>query len=259
MSFFAPQGAYPAAGLFGVEHAVLFLVTALLIGVGVFASRSLGEREVHRVIRAAAVSLWVLETAKITFVLFVNRTTNPNEFVPLYFCSITLYTGVLSGYGRGRWRRLGDVFLATGGLVGGAVFLVSPLTSLTNYPAWHFLSLHSFLLHGTMVYLGLLLLLRRVYVPVLGDMLYHVGTVSAFCLAAAIFNTVYDRAHEGAPIANLMFISKDFKGTPISLLYHLCGPYFPTVICLAQSFLPFLAVLGVYAAHRRAPCRRMRG
>lgn len=248
MSFFAPPDRYPAAGLFGAGHALLLLLAFLGIAVALFATRRLDAKGVRSVIRGCTVALIASEGAKIAFVLLVVRTRNPNEFVPLYYCSIVLYAGVLSSLCRGFWQKVGDVFLATGGLFGGALFLLVPLTSLSLYPAFHFISLHSFFLHALMVYLGVLILWRGVYTPRIGDALYNALPVSVMCGAAFVFNAVYDARHPDAPVANLMFVSKDFPGTPISVLYHLCGPLYPVVAWLGQAFLPFLAVYAVQKA-----------
>ena len=251
--FFAPPDVHAPAGLFGASHLVLFTLAALLIWGACRASRRLDAHGVRRVIRAATLALWVSEGVKIAFVLLVVRTRNPNEYVPLYYCSITLYAGLFSSLSRGVWRRVGDAFLATGGLVGGAVFLCVPLTSLSRYPAWHFISLHSFFLHALMVYLGLLLFQSGVYRARAREMLYNGGLVSVTCAVALWFNARYDALHPDAPLANLMFISKDFPGTPISLVYHLCGPLYSVVAWLGQAFLPFLAV---YAVQRAILSRR---
>ena len=70
-----------------------------------------------------------------------------------------IYAGLLSSFGKGKVRRIGDVFLATGSIVGGIVFVLFPTTSIPSYPIFHFISLHSFFFHGTMIYLGLLSIL----------------------------------------------------------------------------------------------------
>lgn len=247
--FFAPPDAYAPAGLFGREHLALFLLAAALIALALYASRHLDADGVRRVIRAVTLALWIAEVLKVAFVLLLARSHNPNEYVPLYYCSITLYAGALSSLSRGALRRVGDAFLATGALVGGAVFLAVPLTSLSRYPAWHFISLHSILLHATMVYLALLLLWRGVYRVRGWDILYHGALVCAVCAVALTFNLCYDARHPEAPLANLMFISKDFPGTPISFFYHLCGPLlYPVAAMLGQALLPPLTVYGVQGA-----------
>ena len=248
--FFSPPGAYPPAGLYKSGYFLLLGVTLLCIAAGLFATRRAGEKTVRRIVRVSVAVLWVLEVCKILFVVVLNGSRDPNQFVPLYYCTLTLYAGLFSAIGRGRWRRLGDVFLATGGLVGGLSFLACPNTSLPLYPAFHFISWHSFLLHGLMVFLALLLLFRLPLDLSLSDIVYPAALVTVLCVVAYTFNTVYDRT-TGRATANLMFISKDFPGTPITLLYRVSGPLFPVAMWAIQSFCPFLIVYGLWYLCRR--------
>lgn len=241
--FFSLPYEYTPCGLFTWGHALLFCVTALLIAAGLYASRGWGERAVRRMVRLATALLWALEIGKILFVLFKTGSRNPNDFIPLYYCSLVLYAGLFSSVGKGRLRRLGDVFLATGGLIGGACFLICPNTSLPRYPVFHFISFHSFLLHGLMVFLGLLLLLRGVVRLRPADVVYCAGLVSAMCAAALAYNNIYS-AVTGTNTANLMFMSRDFPGTPVHLLYVLTGKAFPAAMWLLQAFVPYYAVYG---------------
>ena len=243
--FFSPPGQYAPAEMFSLGHFLLLTVTLALVALGLYLCRQKTHADVRRIIRAVTLLLWVLEIIKIWFVLLVTKNTNPTALIPLYYCSLILYAGAFSSFGKGNLRHIGDVFLATGSLVGGAVFLVLPTTSLPNYPLFHFLSLHSFLLHGLMVFVGLLMLLRGVYKPLLRDVKYCALLITAVCAVAYIFNTVYDRVM-GVSVANLMFVSKDFPGTPLTVIYHLTGPLFPIVMWLGQAFGPFLLVLWGY-------------
>lgn len=243
--FFSPPYTYPPAGLYTGGHFLLLGVTVLLIALGLFAARRADEKTVRRIVRVSVAALWVLEVCKILFVLLLTGSRNPNDFVPLYYCSITLYAGLFSAVGRGRLRRLGDVFLATGGLVGGVSFLACPNTSLPRYPVFHFISWHSFLLHGLMVFLALLLLLHLHFHFKLADIRYPASIVTVLCVVAYVFNAVYDRV-TGQTVANLMFVSKNFPGTPIAILYRISGPVFPLVMWALQSFCPYLAVYGLW-------------
>jgi uncharacterized membrane protein YwaF len=240
--FFCPPYTVEPCGLFTVGHLVLFLVTAILIALGLWLSRGMDARAVCSTVRVVTALLWVLEIAKILFVLLVTESRNPNDYMPLYFCSLVLFAGAFSSLGKGIWQRLGDVFLATGSFVGGVCFLVCPNTSLPRYPTFHFISWHSFLLHGLMVYLALLLLMRGVCRPRHRDVWLYAALVGTMCIVAFVFNLVWDATHPEMATANLMFMSKDFPGTPVSLLYHLTGPVFPLVMGAGQSFLPFYVV-----------------
>ena len=254
--FFCPPYSVEPSGLFSVGHLVLFAVTVTLIAIGLRLSRGMSDRRVHIAIREITVVLWALEVIKILFVLQVTKSRNPNDYVPLYYCSLMLYAGLFSSLGKGWLRKMGDVFISTGGLVGGACFLIIPNTSLPRYPAFHFVSLHSFLLHGLMVYLGLLMLRR--YRPVIKDLKYCAVLISAMCAVALAFNFIWDRTHPTQAVANLMFMSKDFPGTPITVLYRLTGPFFSLFMWLIQAFLPFLGVWGLYLLTVRLMGKRSR-
>ena len=148
-----------------------------------------------------------------------------------------LYAGTLSSFAKGKIKRMGDVFLATGGIIGGIVFILLPTTSLPAYPALHIVSLHSFLYHGIMVYLGLLVNITHYIEVVASDAVYFATLIGIICILAQIVNKIFD--------SNLMFISKDFPGTPITIIYKLTGKHFTAFMEIAQMFLPFYAVYGI--------------
>ena len=52
----------------------------------------------------------------------------------MWYCGIFIYSLWLSGYGKGKWRRMGDSFLAGASMIAGATYLVFPATALTIYP-----------------------------------------------------------------------------------------------------------------------------
>ena len=226
--FFSLPYEYTPCGLFGRGHALLFCMTALLIAGGLYAARGWDDRAVRRTVRVVTALLWALDA------------------------------GLFSSVGKGRLRRLGDVFLATGGLIGGACFLICPDTSLPRYPVFHFISFHSFLLHGLMVFLGLLLLLRGVVRLRPVDVVYCAGLVSAMCAAALAYNNIYS-AVTGTDTANLMFMSRDFPGTPVHLLYALTGRAFPVAMWLLQAFAPYYAVFGAvtFLSKKKKNCEKM--
>ena len=181
--------------------------------------------------------MWTLEVIIITFKLCTGDVRNLNNYVPLYYCSLLLYAGLLSSFAKGKLKRVGDVFLATGGIIGGIVFIIMPTTSLPTYPMLHFLSLHSFLYHGIMVYIGILINATHYISLELKDIIYFAELVGGICVVSLVVNRIFD--------SNLMFISKDFPGTPLTILYHLAGKFFTPIMIIAQMTLPFLVVYSV--------------
>ena len=117
----------------------------------------LSKEEVEKIIKRCTIVMWILEVIMITFKISTGDAKNLNNYVPLYYCSLLLYAGLLSSFGKNKLERMGNVFLATGGIIGGVVFMILPTTSLPSYPMFHLVSIHSYIFHGVMVYLGLLI------------------------------------------------------------------------------------------------------
>ena len=69
------------------------------------------------------------------------------------------------------------------------------------------------------------------------DIKYYASIVGVICLFAYILNNIFD--------SNLMFISKDFPGTPITILYNISGELFTTIMIVLQATAPFYIVYGV--------------
>lgn len=235
--FLSKPGEYPPCGMFNFRHLTLFIITIIGVIFAVNHTKIKEKSDVKKIIRIITVIVWVLEILKIIFNFIVGNGRNVNKVVPLYYCSLLLYSGLLSSIGKGVIQRVGDVFLATGGIVGGLVFLILPTTSLPEYPMFHFLSLHSFFFHGTMIYLGIIINKFKYIEIKFSDLKYYACLVFVICIAAYIANSICG--------SNLMFISQDFPGTPITIIYKLTGKLFPIIMSLAQMTLPFLLVYGV--------------
>ena len=234
--FFARPGEYEPCGIFSIEHFILLALTVIGIKIAINFTDINNKEKIKKNIKAITISAWVLEIIKIIFNLAIGNGNNINTYIPLYYCSILLYAGIFSSIGKGTLKRIGDVFLATGGIIGGIIFLILPTTSITTYPVFHYLSLQSFIYHGAMIYLGIIINKSKYIELKMNDIVYYASLVGIMCLGAFVFNNIFD--------SNLMFISKDFPNNPITILYKLTGKFFPLVVSLIQMVLPFYAVVG---------------
>lgn len=234
--FFAKSGVYKPCGIYNLKHLIIALVTLTGIAIAVKNTKVKKQEDIKRIIKTATTIVWILEIMKIIF-MFVTGQAKPNKVIPLYYCSLLLYSGLMSSFGKGVIKKMGDIFLATGGIIGGVVFIIFPTTSLPEYPLLHFISLHSFFFHGTMIYLGLIINKFK-YVDVkFEDIKYYASLIFVVCMAAYGVNRVFG--------SNLMFISQDFPGNPISVVYNNTGIFFTPIMILLQMTLPFLMVYGV--------------
>lgn len=232
--FLAKQGEYAACGIFTIGHFILMALT--IIGIIIALKCTINKKDIHKIIKRCTIIIWILEAIIIAFKITKNGTSNLNDYVPLYYCSLLLYAGLLSSFGKGKLKRVGDVFLATGAIAGGIIFILFPSTSLPTYPTFHLVSIHSFLYHGIMVYLGLLINLTHYIELRKQDIIYYSSLVGIICTIAFAVNNISG--------SNLMFISENFPGTFIEMMYNLTGSGFSIIMILAQMFLPFYFMYG---------------
>lgn len=230
--FFAKAGVYDACGIFTLEHLILIVITVIGVIFALKKTMYKEKEEVSKIIKKCTIIVWIFEVIIIAFKIINDGYENINNYVPLYFCSLLLYAGLLSSFTKGTLKRVGDIFLATGGLIGGLVFIILPITSLLTYPMLHLVSIHSFIYHGIMIYLGILVNITNYLEIEWKDIIYYASSVGIICVLALIINNKFG--------SNLMFISQNFPGMPIEIIYKLTGKYFTVVMCVAQMILPFI-------------------
>lgn len=232
--FFAKPGTYKPSGLFSIGHIILFILTLIIVCIVLRYTKNKQKEEVTNIIKKTTIFLWILEIIKIVFNFLVGNGKNPNNYIPLYYCSLILYAGIFSGYCRGILKKIGDVFIATGAIIGGLCFLIIPNTSLTMYPAFHYISFQSFVFHGSMLYLGILVNITN-YVQINAkDIIYYALYIVVVALIALIINKLLN--------TNLMFISKNYPGTPVSWVYNTFKKAFSAVMIIGQAVIPFYMV-----------------
>ena len=230
---FSNIGEYEPCGIFTKGHFILIAITIVGIFIALKHSVKKNKEEIHKIIKYITITACILETVKIIYNIKQNSISAVNTYLPLYYCSMLLYAGLLSSFGKNSLKRVGDVSLATGSIIGGIVFLIYPSTSLPMYPAFHFLSIHSFLFHGMMIYLGILINKTRYIELKKEDVKYFAILVGCMSIVALILNNLFD--------GNLMFISNNFPDTPIEILYKITngGILYSLIMIIAQMTLPF--------------------
>lgn len=234
---FAKPGEYEPCGLFTVDHFKLIIITMIGIIIALKKTANKTKEEVAEIIKKCTKVIWFWEVIIIGFKLKTGEIRDINNYVPLYYCSLLLYASALASFAKGKLKRMGEVFLATGGIAGGLIFIIMPTTSLTTYPIMHIVSLHSFLYHGIMLYLGILINITNYITLNLSDIKYYATLVGIICILAYIMNNIFD--------SNLMFISEKFPVGPVALLYELTGPFYTLVASIGQMTLPFYTIYGL--------------
>lgn len=232
--FLADEGTYEPAGIPSVGYFILMFVTFFCIYKALKKTLAYSYTEIRKIIRRMITVLWGLEIFKIGYRFYYGYASDLGTWVPLYFCSITLFAGLLSSYATGVLQHIGDVFIAVGGLIGGICFLLYPSTSLLLFPAWHFLSIQSFLYHGSMTYLGILVNRSGLVELKKSDLKYYAGYVFVFCLLAQGLNLAFG--------SNLMFTNKPFEASILVIMEGM-GRFYTPFMFLVQMFVPFYVIM----------------
>ena len=121
------------------------------------------ERTVKTVFTVLWITLVVFEVVKIVWESVSGREIRFEwgGVLPLYPCSIFMYAMPFAIFGGERLRRAGTGYVCTLGIVGGAINFVYPATILGNYSCISFAGFHTFMYHGTMVFVALVMLLSH--------------------------------------------------------------------------------------------------
>ena len=227
--FFSKPDIFPACGLYNLKHLISVIILILFIVVGVKKIKINKKEDITKIIKTFTIIVWILEIIKIIFNLFIGNIYNVNTYVPLYYCSILLYAGILSGFAKGKIKRIGDIFLATGCLFAGICFLISPGTSLGIYPLFHFISFQSLFYHAVMIYLGIIII-KYNYIDVkVKDFKYYAVFIAIICVLAYIVNINFR--------GNLMFINNGFG--LFTIFEKIFGQYYCLMMIIGQMTIPF--------------------
>lgn len=233
--FFSGIGEYPPGGLFSLGHFVMLTITVLGIIMALNKTLQYSYEKIRALTRRLIIFLSVMEVLKIYFNFKIGNGTQLMSWVPLYFCTICIYAGWLSCFGQGSVQHLGDVFLSTGSLIGGICFLLYPSSSILLYPTFHFLTVHSFLYHGTMVYIGILMNRSGLINLAQDDLRHYALYVNFFCLICWILNLKLG--------TNFMFISDTFQGTLLDIPYRILGPFYTPVAIAVHAIVPYQVIM----------------
>lgn len=143
-----------ACGMFSPTHLTVTFFCLVALGLALYFTRKMTDEQFRRLVLVLAVFVTVLECVKIGF-NWVHGGFTPNRWLPLTFCSFSIYSYWLMASKNEKIRSLGVSFMAGGGIIGGLTFLVMPMTSVATYPMLHFQSFYSMVFHTLMMYVGI--------------------------------------------------------------------------------------------------------
>jgi uncharacterized membrane protein YwaF len=235
--FYAPQGRFEPCGMFTVEHIISALICLVAIAclIVFLYKRNIGIEANRKIVRISAVVLTVLEIIKITH-SFIYGDFHLDAWFPLSYCGLFIYALWMAGFGRGKVKRCGEVFIAYGCAFAGLMFLIFPTTSLMLFPIWHYFSLYSLLFHSVMIFVGMRLLYAEHRFKK-STFLYYFVYVLFFAIISIIMNSVFG--------CNLMNLREPYN-IPIQLLqdiYNAFNPAYTVIGLTIYMLVPLIMAL----------------
>ena len=154
---------------------IILLITLLLI------LKKSKKEKVLTIIRIVSVFLTILYIVKTVWesIYDIKMTGSFNTgLLPMDTCSIVIYAGLISGFGKGKIKKMADSWLTTGSVVGGVATMLF-LNAFKYYPFFSFGAFYSMIWHFLMLFLGLLLVVTNYvdmkYIRVIYGYMFHLA------------------------------------------------------------------------------------
>ncbi len=149
------------------QFAFLAVATLAIVLICVFL-RNVSHKKIDILLKILAIAIPVLEIIKIAtesyFDIKGGHGFNFSGLLPLYTCSLFIYTLPFAGFAKGKAREYCLSFLTTIGIFAGLTnFIMAPI--LNTYPFFNFHSFVSLNFHFWMVFIGVFLISTKYYVP----------------------------------------------------------------------------------------------
>ena len=164
------------------------------------------------------------------------------EFIPLYFCSLFMYSTVFAALKCEALKNTGLSFLFFGGIIGASAFFLHPSACIPNYPIYHFMCLRTMIFHGLMIYVGITIVRSGYYVPNIKHFKNYLIALSLVGIGAYVHNSLLN--------TNLMYISKPLDIEISQVIYDLAPGIYPLLFMVAQIFVPFFISYGIWLLYK---------
>lgn len=235
---FSKMGKYPPVGLFSITHIVSIVICLFLICLVAYFTRNMNKKTFSKVLLVTAILLTFLEIFKIIWSFINGYSTTVNSWVPLYFCSLFIYSLWLSQFKNQFIKDIGMSYIAFASFISGLVFIFMPTSSFNSYPIFHFQCLYSMLYHSLMVYCGLMIFVTKS----VKINLKLVAKYFIFCFIFMIIALIVNFYAGG----NLMFISNP-AGIPLKFLNDIYNysPILYTIIMMAVHMSLGILIWGI--------------
>lgn len=147
--------------LFSTPHLIFIALSFILVPVVCFLLRKTDHKKITVFLKVFAIVITVFEITKISWESYYDITTgrgfNFGGILPLYTCSLLIYTTWFAAYGKGKVKNYALAYITTVNLLSGGIGIVY-CNGLNWYPFWTFGAFYSLFFHFSMFAVGCFLL-----------------------------------------------------------------------------------------------------
>ena len=236
LSFFSEEGIGSTKGLFSIDHLIFTVLALVAVAISLYFSRKLTNEKIEKMVKVLFFVVVALEILKIIWNLTLRSDKSPNNWIPLYFCSLFSYALGFIAFGKGRLKEVGVLWIVYGQIIGALAFILYPSSSLEIQPLIHVLSIHSWIYHCLALYIGLLFIITGYYKtynnkennPTLRhDFLTYFISIMIIELFVYILNLI---CH-----TNLMFLNEPGVVPILEIVLRVFGFFYPLIIGVVQA------------------------
>ena len=153
-----------SSDLFSVPHIIYIILAYLSVIALAILLRKANHKKFEIFLKVLSLVVLALEIVKITWESYFDITTgrgfNWGGILPLYTCSLFIYTLLIGAWGKGKAKDMSLSYVGTISLVSGAIGVVQ-CNGLNWYPFWTFGAWYSLMFHYLMFLVGVLVLATR--------------------------------------------------------------------------------------------------
>ena len=236
LSFIDEKGVGTFRGLFSIHHLFFTLLGLIVVALLLYFTRKMTNDKIEKMSKILFFVVTILEILKIVWNLVFRTDKSPNNWVPLYFCSLFIYALAMISFGKGRIKEVGVLWIIYGQIIGALAFIIYPSSSIGIHPLIHVLTIHSWIYHVISLYLGLLMIITGYYKTYDGapqkqslkrDFLTYFVSIIAIEAFVFIFNLIFK--------TNLMFINEPGVVPVLEIVVKAFGIFYPVVIGVVQA------------------------
>ena len=150
-------------GLYNYKHYLILIIYILLAFVLAYLASKLSNKSTKIIINSCGIFCIIAELIKLHFSVTVNNI--PILSVQLSFCTLYMYAFVLWHFKNEHISNTGLAYLGTGAIIGALFYIITPNGSINLFPIYHIKAIHGLLYHFIMLFTGLLILFKGIFIP----------------------------------------------------------------------------------------------